>query len=276
MQRGLGADWFMVTLLVLLATGLGVRVGPAQAQPDSLEVDVALVLAVDISYSMDLDELAIQRAGYVQALRSPAVHKAIAQGATGRVAITYFEWAGTDVRVDLIPWTVIDNAEQAMAVATELEQKPTRRGRRTAISAAIDRSVALFEALPVRALRKVIDVSGDGPNNAGRIVTTARDEALRKGIVINGLPIVLKRPGYLDIDDLEIYYRDCVIGGLGSFLLPVKDMSQFADIIRSKLVMEISDAGPQGDLSGLIHHARDRPRANCLAGEERWNDRMRN
>jgi hypothetical protein len=263
----------MLALPLLLLAG---RPAEAQglAQGSLPEVDVALVLAVDISFSMDLEELALQRSGYAEALRSPEVHRAIAQGATGRIAITYFEWAGSDVRHDLIPWTIIDSAESALAIAAQLQQQPTRRGRRTSISAAIDHAASLFASVPARALRKVVDVSGDGPNNSGRLVTNARDEALRQGIVINGLPIALKRPGYLDIDDLDAYYEDCVIGGLGSFMLSVKDMAQFASTIRSKLVMEISDAG--SDPRHLIKPAQARQRSNCVAGEQMWNERMRN
>lgn len=249
---------------------------PMQTQTSSLgEVDVALVLAVDISYSMDLDELSLQRAGYVQALRSPEVHKAIANGATGRIAITYFEWAGHNIQHHLVPWMVIDNAETAMAVASLLEQQPIRRGQRTSVSAAIDFGVRQIEDGPFRALRKVIDVSGDGPNNSGRPVTVARDEAVAKGISINGLPITLKRPGYLDIADLDAYYEDCVIGGRQAFAIAITTREQFATAIRSKLIMEISaDEPPYGPL--VKPASATLPRVSCTVGEDMWRQRMGN
>ena len=237
------------------------------------EVDVALVLAVDISFSMDLEELALQRAGYVEALRSPEVHKAIANGATGRIAISFFEWAGVNIQHHLLPWTVIDSPESALAAAAEIEKQPTRRGQRTSISGAIDFSVRQLDEVPFRALRKVMDISGDGPNNSGRVVTVARDEALRKGISINGLPIAIRKPGYLDISELDIYYEDCVIGGQGAFVIPITEKAQFIQTIKTKLIMEISDA--PSEPARLIMPAQVRvPRVSCTVGEDMWRNRM--
>jgi hypothetical protein len=239
------------------------------------EVDVALVLAVDISFSMDLEELALQRAGYVEALRSPEVHKAIANGATGRIAISFFEWAGVNIQHHLLPWTVIDSPESALAAAAEIEKQPTRRGQRTSISGAIDFSVRQLDEAPFRALRKVMDISGDGPNNSGRVVTVARDEALRKGISINGLPIAIRKPGYLDISELDIYYEDCVIGGQGAFVIPITEKAQFIQTIKTKLIMEISDA--PSEPARLIMPAQVRvPRVSCTVGEDMWRNRMGN
>jgi hypothetical protein len=239
------------------------------------EVDVALVLAVDISFSMDLEELALQRAGYVEALRSPEVHKAVANGATGRIAISFFEWAGVNIQHHLLPWTVIDSPESALAAAAEIEKQPTRRGRRTSISGAIDFSVRQLDEAPFRALRKVMDISGDGPNNSGRVVTVARDEALRKGISINGLPIAIRKPGYLDISELDIYYEDCVIGGQGAFVIPITEKAQFIQTIKTKLIMEISDA--PSEPARLIMPAQVRvPRVSCTVGEDMWRNRMGN
>lgn len=239
------------------------------------EVDVALVLAVDISFSMDLEELALQRAGYVEALRSPEVHKAIANGATGRIAISFFEWAGVNIQHHLLPWTVIDSPESALALAAEIEKQPTRRGQRTSISGAIDFSVRQLDEAPFRALRKVMDISGDGPNNSGRVVTVARDEALRKGISINGLPIAIRKPGYLDISELDIYYEDCVIGGQGAFVIPITEKAQFIQTIKTKLIMEISDA--PSEPARLIMPAQVRvPRVSCTVGEDMWRNRMGN
>jgi hypothetical protein len=239
------------------------------------EVDVALVLAVDISFSMDLEELALQRAGYVEALRSPEVHKAVANGATGRIAISFFEWAGVNIQHHLLPWTVIDSPESALAAAADIEKQPTRRGQRTSISGAIDFSVRQLDEAPFRALRKVMDISGDGPNNSGRVVTVARDEALRKGISINGLPIAIRKPGYLDISELDIYYEDCVIGGQGAFVIPITEKAQFIQTIKTKLIMEISDAPLEP--ARLIMPAQVRvPRVSCTVGEDMWRNRMGN
>jgi hypothetical protein len=239
------------------------------------EVDVALVLAVDISFSMDLEELALQRAGYVEALRSPEVHKAVANGATGRIAISFFEWAGVNIQHHLLPWTVIDSPESALAAAADIEKQPTRRGQRTSISGAIDFSVRQLDEAPFRALRKVMDISGDGPNNSGRVVTVARDEALRKGISINGLPIAIRKPGYLDISELDIYYEDCVIGGQGAFVIPITEKAQFIQTIKTKLIMEISDA--PSEPARLIMPAQVRvPRVSCTVGEDMWRNRMGN
>jgi hypothetical protein len=239
------------------------------------EVDVALVLAVDISFSMDMEELALQRAGYVEALRSPEVHKAIANGATGRIAISFFEWAGVNIQHHLLPWAVIDSPESALALAAEIEKQPTRRGQRTSISGAIDFSVRQLDEAPFRALRKVMDISGDGPNNSGRVVTVARDEALRKGISINGLPIAIRKPGYLDISELDIYYEDCVIGGQGAFVIPITEKAQFIQTIKTKLIMEISDA--PSEPARLIMPAQVRvPRVSCTVGEDMWRNRMGN
>ncbi len=266
------ANGLAALMVALLAGFAPPRQAAAQA---GVEVDVALVLAVDISFSMDLDELALQRAGYVEALRSPEVHKAIAGGATGRIALTFFEWAGFNIQHHLIPWTVIDSPQAALAFAAELEKQPTRRGQRTSVSGAIDTGVKLLESAPVRALRQVMDISGDGPNNSGRIVTLARDEALAKGISINGLPVMLKRPGYLDIDNLELYYEDCVIGGQGAFVIPITDKGQFTQTVKTKLIMEISDA--PAPPASLIKPAQSRqPRVSCTVGEDMWRNRMGN
>lgn len=264
-----------VALLALAAWVLPQSLGaPLKAQASS-EVDIALVLAVDISFSMDLEELALQRQGYVEALRSPEVHKAIANGATGRIAVTFFEWAGNDVQFHLVPWTVIDSPATALAFAAELEKQPTRRGRRTSVSGAIDHGVKLLDEMPGRALRRVMDISGDGPNNSGRPVNLARDEAVGKGISINGLPIMVKPAGYFDIPDLDLYYEDCVIGGQGAFVISITDKAQFIQTIKTKLVMEISDA-PAEPARLIIPAQARKPRISCMAGEEMMRNRMGN
>lgn len=262
------------TLLLML---LGAGSVPPRAQEPKTEVDVALVLAVDISFSMDLDELALQRNGYIQALKSTEVMKAIERGAIGKIGVIYFEWAGMNVQHVVVPWTIIDSPETASAFAEKLAEAPTRRGRRTSIAGAIDASVALLEDAPLRPLKKVIDISGDGPNNDGRVVTRARDDALAKGIGINGLPLTLKPTGYLDIDNLDRYYKDCVIGGPGAFLIPVKDPAQFVEAVRNKLVLEISslpeDITPRVQLAQAQGAARP---SDCMVGERQWRERWGN
>ena len=237
-----------------------------------IEVDVALVLAVDISNSMDPEEQALQREGFVAAFRSPVVHDAIRKGAHGRIAVTYMEWAGTVTQQVVVPWIIIEDTGAASELANQLAAAPIRRAPRTSISAAIDYSVLLLEGSGVEAARRVIDISGDGANNQGRPVTNARNEALDRGIVINGLPILLKRGGYWDIEHLDLYYRDCVIGGLGAFMVPIRERQQFVEAVRTKLVREISEDQPPP----LIEPAQSEPRINCFAGEiasDRW---MRN
>lgn len=246
----------------------------ATAPPE--EVDVALVLAVDVSYSMDLDELALQRNGYIEAFRSKQLHDAVAKGAVGKIAVTYFEWAGGNFQHIVKPWTIIDSPQSAMAFAEELGEAPTRRGRRTSISGAIDLSMALLEQSNVAPLRRVIDISGDGANNDGRPVTAARDEARDKGISINGLPVMLKQASYFDIDNLDKYYEDCVITGVGAFVIPIRERHQFVDATRTKLVREIAEL-PAGE-EAVIQKAQSTSQQNlsCLAGERQWRDRMGN
>lgn len=244
--------------------------GAARAET---EVDLALVIAVDISYSMDMDELALQRSGFVEAFRSPVVHAAIERGALGRIAVTYVEWAGGWDQKVLMPWTVLDESGDAIAFAERLSAMPTRRARRTSISGVVDFSTKLLETSGVTATRRVIDISGDGPNNQGRPVVEARDDAVRAGVTINGLPILLKRPGYLDIGDLDEYYRDCVIGGSGSFLVAVREKEQLAAAIRTKIVLEISGLRPP---EPLVRHANTAPATNCMIGEIQWRERMEN
>src|SRR6202008_3481008 len=169
-------------------------------------VDVELILAVDVSYSMDMDELAIQREGYAQAIVSKEFLQALKSGPNGKVSLTYFEWAASSDQKIIIPWRLIDGPESADAVAAEIMKTPVRRASRTSISGAIYFAMPLFDQDPYLGLRRVIDISGDGPNNNGSPVTIARDAALAKGITINGLPIMVKEPSYatMDIDDLDI------------------------------------------------------------------------
>jgi hypothetical protein len=235
-------------------------------------VDVELILAVDVSYSMDMDELAIQREGYAQAIVSKEFLQALKTGPNGKVAITYFEWAASSDQKIIIPWRVIDGPESADAVAAEIMKTPIRRASRTSISGAIYFAMPLFDESPYKGLRRVIDISGDGPNNNGAPVTGARDEALSKGIVINGLPIMVKEPSYstMDIDNLDYYYEDCVIGGPGSFVVTIKDREKFKEAIRTKLLLEVAGKKPDRP---IVPVADKEPRVSCMIGEKIWQDR---
>ncbi len=231
--------WTIVTRLVWLVL-VGLTAPRAVAQTP---VDLELVLAVDVSLSMDLDEQRLQRDGYVGALRDAGVKAAISSGGQGRIALTYMEWAGPGTEKVVVPWTVVDAGESIERFADRLAAAPITRARMTSISNAMTVAAGLFAQSGAAAPRRVLDISGDGPNNAGRLVVDARDELLAKGIVINGLPIMLKRGsafGYFDIDKLEIYYEACVIGGTGSFVIPVREAAEFAPAIRRKLMLEIS------------------------------------
>jgi hypothetical protein len=209
-------------------------------------VDVELVLAVDISYSMDPDEQALQREGYVAALTSPEFLNALRQGLHGKIVATYVEWAGATEQRIVVPWRVVDGRGSAEAFANAIADAPYRRAYRTSISGALEFVAPLFETSGQRGLRRVVDVSGDGANNQGTMVTLARDELLAKGITINGLPIMLKRSSAatMDIDRLDIYYEDCVIGGPAAFVIPIKERAQFKDATRTKLVQEVAGLVP--------------------------------
>src|SRR5262249_43842168 len=237
-------------------------------------VDVELVLAVDVSYSMDMDELAIQREGYAQAIVSKEFLQALKSGPTGKIAVTYFEWAASTDQKIIIPWRLIDGPETADAVANEIMKTPIRRASRTSISGAINFAMPLFDENNYRGLRKVIDISGDGPNNNGMPVTLARDAALEKGIIINGLPIMVKEPSYstMDIDNLDYYYEDCVIGGPGSFVVSIKDREKFKEAIRTKLLLEVAGRQPERPVVPAVEKGKE-PRVNCLIGEKIWQDR---
>ncbi|MET0970349.1 MAG: DUF1194 domain-containing protein [Tardiphaga sp.] len=246
----------------------------AQAKQDPV-VDVELILAVDVSYSMDMEELAIQREGYAQAIVSKDFLAALKTGPTGKIAVTYFEWAASSDQKVIIPWRVIDGPESADAVAAEIMKTPIRRASRTSISGAINFAMPLFDENALHGLRRVIDISGDGPNNNGSPVTIARDAAVEKGIVINGLPIMAKEPSYstMDIENLDLYYEDCVIGGPGSFVVTIKERDKFKEAIRTKLVMEVAGLTPPRLGPIPVVETTKEPRVNCMIGEKIWQDR---
>jgi len=256
--------------LGLCAASLMLCVGAA-AQT-AIDVDVALALGVDISYSMDADEQRLQRLGYVEALTSQTVLEGIRSGPSGRIAVSYYEWAGDFERRTIVPWTIIDGPQTAAAFVARLQESPPRRASRTSVSGAIDYGAQLLADLPFRPIRKVIDISGDGPNNNGRPVEQARSDALARGIVINGLPIIVKRAfnSAFDIENLDDYYEDCVIGGPGAFMIAIENHEQFAQATRQKLLREISSREPEG----RIIPAQAREAADCMVGERLWRERF--
>ena len=254
-------------LLFLLFAGLAARADDS--------VDLELVLAVDVSLSMDMEEQRLQRDGYVAALRDPQVIAAIQSGPSGRIAITYVEWAGPFNQVTVLPWTIVDGAQAAEAVAAQLSDAPISRFRMTSISAALEFAGQQFKSNPFRGIRRVIDVSGDGPNNSGPPVEGIRDQLLKDGVVINGLPIIIRpsQSSTFDISYLDRYYADCVIGGPGSFMIPIREKSEFATATRQKLLLEIAGYEPPPRII-KAQLKTERDRSDCLVGEYLWHRYM--
>ena len=215
-----------------------VAAASAAAQAPDVVVDVELVLAVDVSTSMDAEEHLLQRRGYVEAFRHDALIGAIQSGYVGRIAVTYLEWAGDAAQRQILPWTEIASRADALAFADALEAAPVARARFTSISQALRHAADLLDDNGYAGARRVIDISGDGANNVGGPVTEARDHVASRGVTINGLPIMLKGPSaWYDIDNLDAYYEHCVVTG---FLAPVSDIDELAGAIRDKLILEIA------------------------------------
>ncbi|WP_349630768.1 DUF1194 domain-containing protein [Bradyrhizobium liaoningense] len=269
------------SILITILTSTQAFSGPeSQPQPaiqtDSRPaVDIELVIAVDVSFSVDPDDVAAQREGYANAIVSEEFLQALRAGPAGKIALTYFEWSSTKDQNVVVPWRQIDGPEAAEAVAAEIMKAPIRRGSRTSISGAIKFAIPLFEQSPYRGSRRVIDISGDGPNNTGDPVATARDTALQQGIVITGLPVMINAtpPGQADtghIDHIDWYYEDCVIGGPGSFVVPVTDRENFKEAIRTKLALEVAGRTPEGSTAPS---GDKKPRVLCTIGEKLWQER---
>jgi len=263
---------------MLAATGWTAPGSPpnlADNSPNAIPVDVELVLAVDVSYSMDPEEQALQREGYITGITSREFLSALRGGMHGKIAVTYFEWAGPYDQKIVVPWRMIDSPEGADAFANEIARAPYRRASRTSISSALNFAKPLFDGSGYRGIRRVIDVSGDGANNSGPFVAIARDDVLAAGVTINGLPIMLKRPNSftMDIDNLDVYYEDCVIGGPGAFVIPIREREQFKEATRTKLVLEVAGRTPP---QPVIPVQAKTPRVSCTVGEQMWRDRWGN
>lgn len=243
-----------------------------QAVAQSVPVDLRLVLAVDVSRSMNAEEQYLQRVGYVQAFRNPVVVEAIQRGPQGRIAVTYVEWAG-DQHVT-VPWTLLDGQASSEGFAQKLLQAPMRVARRTSISEALVFAMTLFDDPSFGSQRRVIDISGDGPNNMGRGGEGARDLVISKGITVNGLPILARSDslaGFFDVQNLDLYYEDCVIGGPGAFIVPVLETGGFAAAILRKIILEIAGTVPP-EAPRIIpaQFSRNAERFDCLIGEKLW------
>jgi hypothetical protein len=230
-------------LLAVLATI--VFVSPAIAAE---QVDLLLVLASDVSRSVDAAKFKLQRNGYVAAISNPRVIEAIKSGPHGRIAICFIEWSGVGAQKVVIDWTVIDGTKAAQDFASQLDEAQRSFADRTSISGGIDFAMAQLEHAPFEAARRTIDVSGDGTNNSGRDVTAARDEALAQGVTINGLVILSEQPLSWNADHtnppggLEAYYRNNVTGGPNSFVLVAENFNTFGQAILNKLVAEVAAA----------------------------------
>lgn len=248
-----------ISALLLLAL-------PATAQ-DLREVDLELFLAVDVSRSMSPEELEIQRQGYAAALASAQVFDAIRSGLIGEIAVTYVEWAGAYSQKTVVPWTLIDTPQTAQDFAKVITAHFDSGMRRTSISGALDYAAASMDTNAFKGLRRVIDISGDGPNNNGDLVLPARARALAQGITINGLPLMTTDAlsEMWGIPDLDVYYRECVIGGPGAFVLPVYEWADFPASIQRKLILEIAGLGAE---FAPKPHVTQVSAYNCEVGEQ--------
>ena len=250
---------FGLFLAALPLTVLPLTVLPVAAQ-DKPDVDLALAMAIDISGSIDPDEAKLQREGYVLAFRDPIVVKAILGGAHGRITVAYYEWSDSYLQKLLIDWTLLDSEASITAFANRLADSPISIARRTSISGAIRYAIPLFGRSPYEAERKVLDISGDGSNNDGGLVTDMRTEALKERIAINGLPIMNDRPnpfGFPSEADLDQYYLHCVTGGPRTFVEVARNFEDFPRAVRKKLLQEVADLGPRSDVDTAAIALRD-------------------
>jgi hypothetical protein len=232
---------------LLAAIFAALILGPAAALAAE-KVDLLLVLAADVSRSVNQQRFQLQRDGYAAALADPRVLEAIHSGRQGRIGVAFVEWSGEGHQRLLIGWTLIGDSTTAKGFGTRLLEEPRSFADRTSISGGIDFAMAQLALAPYASTRRTIDVSGDGTNNAGRDVTAARDEAVAKGVVINGLPILSDSPMFWNPEHtnppggLENYYRNNVIGGPGAFVMVAKNFGSFREAVIGKMIAEVSQA----------------------------------
>jgi hypothetical protein len=238
--------WFCCTILFVAVFVYATATRAAE------KVDLLLVLASDVSRSVDAEKFKLQREGYAAAISDKRVLEAVSAGRNRRIAVLFLEWSGAGNQKVVIDWTIVDGPKTAQEFGDRLLESPRSFADRTSISAGIDFAVAQFARAPFTAERQTIDVSGDGTNNAGRNVTQSRDEALALGITINGLVILSDRPLPWNPEHtnppggLANYYRDNVAGGPGSFVMEAKDFGSFGQAIVKKMIAEIADAAMPG------------------------------
>jgi hypothetical protein len=247
----------------LSALALAAIACPAAAQQQSAQqqsVDVELVIAADISQSMDRDEHTLQRSGYIDAFRNQDVIAAMTSGPRKRIAVTYLEWDGETPPAQAIPWTIIDGEAAARSFAATLSALPLHGERNSSFATAFHEAARLIEGNDIASSRQVVNISGDGANAVGPPVTPARDELVRRGITINGLPIMLNKPReYYDIQQLDRYFEQCVIGGDGAFVAPLTQPGNVGAALRRAL-------GP----ATPAQSSSDKMPMDCLIGEKAW------
>jgi hypothetical protein len=243
---------------------------PVGAAAAAEQVDLALVLAVDVSRSMDPDEQRVQRDGYVAAFRDREIIAAIRTGLYGKIAVTYVEWSGFTLQTVTVPWRVLSDEESVLAFAAELAAAPITLGERTSISGGLIFAASLFDQSGVDAAARTIDISGDGANNDGGPVASAKRRVAARGITVNGLPILIRPTTYsygppFGPFSLDAYYKECVITGPGAFTVSVTSADGFYAAIRRKLVLEIAGARPE--VFPASARLPQRTAVDCLIGE---------
>jgi hypothetical protein len=235
----------LATRLFGLFVAIGIVFGSLAARAAE-EVDLLLVLSSDVSRSVDAPKFKLQRDGYASAIINPRVIQAIRSGALGKIAVSFVEWSGVGAQKIVIDWTIIRDEATARDFSAQVIEAPRAFADRTSISGGIDFAMAQLARAPFTSSRHTIDVSGDGTNNSGRDVVDARDEALAKGVTINGLVILSERPMSWNADHtnppggLDSYYRNNVIGGPGAFVMVAENFSSFGQAILNKLIAEIA------------------------------------
>ena len=234
-----------IRTLLMSLVAVAILVPVARAAED---VDLLLVLAVDVSRSIDATKFQLQREGYAAAVADPHVLEAIHTGRTGRIGLTFVEWSGVGAQKVVIDWTTIGDTDSAKGFGDRLLEAPRSFADRTSISGAIEFAMGQLDKAPYEATRRTIDVSGDGTNNAGRDVAMLRDEAVAKGITINGLVILSDNPMSWNPDHtnppggLANYYRNNVVGGPSAFVMVAENFNSFGQAIIKKMIAEVAQA----------------------------------
>jgi hypothetical protein len=225
-----------------LAVLAGAKSARAEPPTNQIAVDLQLVMAVDVSRSIDEVEAELQRRGYIEAMTNDNVIEAILSGENKRIAVCYVEWAGTHYQQTVIDWVLIDSARAARRFSDKLSEAPRTSQSWTAVGEALAYSAKRFEGAPFTSRRRVIDISGDGRTNDGAPAELVRDKLVADGFVINGLPVMMNRNNYGRPADttLDQYYQENVIGGPGSFMTVAANFDDFGHAVRSKLIREIS------------------------------------